>query len=67
MNTFECGCKTNGTIIEYCSKHQAAGDMYEALKEITELAPRDKLRLPYAIQVVKIADEALAKAKPKED
>ena len=31
-----------------------------ALKEITELAPRKKLNLPYAIQVVEIADKALA-------
>ena len=39
-----------------------APQMYEALKEITELAPRDKLRLPYAIAAVEIADKALAKA-----
>ncbi len=39
--------------------------MYEALKEITELAPRDKLRLPYAVRVVEIADKALAKAENK--
>ncbi len=40
----------------------AVVDMQEALKEITELAPRDKLKLPYAIQAVEIADKALAKA-----
>ncbi len=39
--------------------------MYEALKEITELAPRDKLKLPYAIKVVEIADKALLKAEGK--
>lgn len=48
---------------KYVDKFLAAPDMYEALKEITELAPRDKLRLPYAIQVVEIAEKALAKAK----
>ncbi len=41
----------------------AAPDLYEALKEITELAPRDKLNLPYAVQAVEIADKALAKVK----
>ncbi len=41
--------------------------MYEALKEITELAPRDKLRLPYAIAAVEIADKALAKAEGREE
>jgi len=40
----------------------AAPYMYEALKEITELAPRNKLKLPYAIQVVEIAEQALAEA-----
>lgn len=35
----------------------------EALKEITELAPRQTLKLPYAIQVVEIADKALAEEK----
>ncbi len=40
----------------------AAPDMREALKDITELAPRDKLRMPYAIAAVEIADKALAKA-----
>ncbi len=43
----------------------AAPDMYEALKEIVGLAPRDKLKLPYAIQVVEIADKALAKVEVK--
>jgi hypothetical protein len=40
--------------------------MYEALKEISELAPRDKLRLPYAHQVVEIVDKALALVGGKE-
>lgn len=44
---------------------QGYSELYEALKEITELAPRDKLRLPYAIQAVEIADKALAKAEGK--
>jgi hypothetical protein len=43
----------------------AAPGMYRALKKITELAPRDKLRLPYAIQVVEIAEKALTKAEGK--
>ena len=43
----------------------AAPEMYEALKEITELAPRDKLKLPYAFQVIEIADRALGKAEGK--
>jgi len=43
----------------------AAPDMYEALKEITELAPRAMLKLPYAIQAVEIAEKALAKAEGK--
>ena len=42
---------------------ESISELYEALKEITELAPRDKLRLPYAIQVVEIAEQALAKVK----
>ena len=66
-----CGCvviedRTAGIYLVYCNKHEAAPDMYEALKEITELAPRDKLKLPYAIKVVEIADKALAKAEGKE-
>lgn len=40
-------------------------ELREALKEITELAPRDKLNSPYAKQVVEIADKALAKAEVK--
>ena len=35
-------------------------DAIKALRDITELAPREKLRLPYAIQAVEIADQALA-------
>lgn len=44
---------------------KAAPELYEALKEIKELAPRDKLRLPYALQVVEIADKAIAKVGEK--
>ena len=44
----------------------SAPKLYQALKEITELAPRDKLRLPYAHQVVEIADKALALVEGKE-
>ena len=43
----------------------AAPELLEALKEITELAPRDKLKLPYAIQVVEIADRAIAEVEGK--
>ena len=77
ISQYACGCQIRetsrpnkrgvvlATIIEYCPKHKAATEMYEALKAITELAPRDKLRLPYAIEVVEIADKALARAEGK--
>ena len=73
--TFPCGCKirhyTNLYCLDesygitYCPLHKAAPKLLLALKEITELAPRDKLKLPYAIQVVEIADRAIAKVEGK--
>jgi len=65
MGIIECGCHVipnaaGGVEIVYCPLHKAAPQLHKALKEITELAPRDKLRLPYAIQVVEIAEKALA-------
>lgn len=37
--------------------------LVEALEAITKESPRDKLRLPYAINVVEIAEKALASVK----
>ena len=60
----KCGCsvevidEANGTaIILHCSKHEAAEDMYEALKEVAPYIGCD-VRL-------KIAKKALAKAEGK--
>ena len=64
----ECDTHFDGDQIEAVMQvveESGYSEMYRALKEITELAPRDKLRLPYAIQAVEIADKALAKAEMK--
>jgi len=57
IRNYECGCKIvsecNYPSIEYCPKHKAAPDLYEALEKIRAISP-DTI-------IYDIANTALAK------
>ena len=68
---YKCGCKItsekNYPSIEYCSKHKAALDMYEALKRVAKLlqAQQDILfgtKWEKDFEELAFVKEALAKA-----
>ena len=67
----ECGCKVvslflTGNTIEYCPKHKAAPDLYEALKSfdryISESYPDNMKYKAYAVEQM---EKALARANDK--
>lgn len=63
---FECGCKIvvigelHNAKIEYCPKHKAAQDMYEALKKLLEGSEID-------IESLDIPARTLVRATPSEE
>jgi len=60
ISSYWCGCRivtneVNDYLIDYCPKHKAAPDLYEALKEVK----KRQVNLNFELGV--IIDEALAK------
>ncbi len=68
IKALPCGCRIkreHGIIyLEYCPKHAAAPDMYEALKAIISAVEKGKSVSAF-VPALKAAKEALAKAEGK--
>jgi len=72
LNKLDCGCviiqdQTAGAYIVFCAKHEAALDLYEALKLIKDWCEADPNEVPD--ELVKLiadkSDRAIAKAEGK--
>ena len=73
IKTFtNCGCqiRISGELhnaeICYCPKHEAAPDMYEALKELVEWLEDDEKMIGNVVTIQGQCHQALAKAEGKE-
>ncbi|KKN21714.1 hypothetical protein LCGC14_0922540 [marine sediment metagenome] len=71
IREYKCGCKITSTknypSIEYCPKHKAAPDIYEALKEAENYFVSMKAHIPSHGNTLGMVQKALAKAEEKEE
>ncbi len=72
--TYDCGCIAQqdpdaSVLLRYCSKHEAAPDLYEACKDslgmIRQLTPSDLVEKAAKDTAISILGKALAKVEGK--